>query len=641
MRTRLTRRKRRTRRRIKSLSNRLLMVLLSICTSGLMLVGLAIYAESQPTEPAEGVVQAESAPEMADSPVQAADDAAPDAEEPEDAPEPEPAPDATDIPASEPTDEPVPTDIPPDEAEPTQAPMDIPAEHTDTPVTTIAPTPDPVATPAPADPTDAPVPTQEPLVTPDPVPTDTPTSPPDTTSAPSPDPTDIPTLPPDPTATPSPDPTTEPTPTPVPSSYKLYITPPTGWYTDKANVQVRLVDENQTGWYSVHVRIGGDGAWIDITHRFANTDTISLEITDNNTLYVSIVDPVGKTYNASKYIACFDREIPAVRAGLTDGTLRVEARDNLSGVAAIWVCGYRFTDLDNNVLHITLRDYADNYQHIFYQAEDNVGNLSKIRTMKNPYYNPSLPTPQPTATPAPTPAPTSPGSGGGNGGSGNGGGGNATATPSATPKPEEPDATFDPSESPEPFDTELPPSGEPAPEPTIHPGTGFSNNGNAVMRDLLYDKHTNKQFLRMETREGATYYIVIDYDKPLDEEGDSYETYFLNMVDARDLFDVVAEEDLPEQYAATPTPMPTEVPIPTAEPTQEPPEATPEPEPEPEKEGGGGIISLLALLLVGGGGGALWFFKFRKPQGKAKQAPDFDDYDDYDDEDDDDADGDT
>lgn len=66
----------------------------------------------------------------------------------------------------------------------------------------------------------------------------------------------------------------------------------------------------------------------------------------------------------------------------------------------------------------------------------------------------------------------------------------------------------------------------PAPEPTIEPGEGFSEEGNLVTRDLLYDEHTNKQFITVQTSGGNTFYIVIDYDKPVDEEGEQYETYF-------------------------------------------------------------------------------------------------------------------
>ena len=40
--------------------------------------------------------------------------------------------------------------------------------------------------------------------------------------------------------------------------------------------------------------------------------------------------------------------------------------------------------------------------------------------------------------------------------------------------------------------------------------------GNLVTRDLLYDEHTNKQFITVQTAGGNTFYIVIDYDKPVD-----------------------------------------------------------------------------------------------------------------------------
>ena len=73
----------------------------------------------------------------------------------------------------------------------------------------------------------------------------------------------------------------------------------------------------------------------------------------------------------------------------------------------------------------------------------------------------------------------------------------------------------------------------PEPAPTITPGEGFSEDGNLVTRDLLYDAATNKQFITVETSGGNTFYIVIDYDKPVDEDGEQYHTYFLNMVDGQ------------------------------------------------------------------------------------------------------------
>ena len=75
---------------------------------------------------------------------------------------------------------------------------------------------------------------------------------------------------------------------------------------------------------------------------------------------------------------------------------------------------------------------------------------------------------------------------------------------------------------------------------TLEPGEGFSEEGGLVTRDLLYDKHTNKQFITVQTKGGSTFYIVIDYDKPVDEEGEQYETYFLNVVDEADLLAALA-----------------------------------------------------------------------------------------------------
>ena len=63
---------------------------------------------------------------------------------------------------------------------------------------------------------------------------------------------------------------------------------------------------------------------------------------------------------------------------------------------------------------------------------------------------------------------------------------------------------------------------EPLPAETVDPGEGFTEDGNLVTRDLLYDKATNKQFITVQTSGGNTFYIVIDYDKPTDEDGEQY-----------------------------------------------------------------------------------------------------------------------
>lgn len=185
---------------------------------------------------------------------------------------------------------------------------------------------------------------------------------------------------------------------------------------------------------------------------------------------------------------------------------------------------------------------------------------------------------------------------------------------------------------------------EPLPMETVDPDEGFTEEGNLVTRDLLYDKATNKQFITVQASGGATFYIVIDYDKPTDEDGEQYQTYFLNMVDEADLLAAMqaAGGELPkcsctekcavgsintdctvcsvnmgECQGKAPEPVST---------------TEPEPDPEPEQSGNnsGGML-LLALAVVGIGGVAGWYFKIYRPK-KQRAADAAEDYgDDYDD----------
>ena len=198
----------------------------------------------------------------------------------------------------------------------------------------------------------------------------------------------------------------------------------------------------------------------------------------------------------------------------------------------------------------------------------------------------------------------------------------------------------------------------PAPEPTIEPGEGFSEEGNLVTRDLLYDEHTNKQFITVQTSGGNTFYIVIDYDKPVDEEGEQYETYFFSVVDEADLL-AAAEAAGVEQAVCSCSEKCESGAVNTdcavcsvnmskcvgVEPEREPTE-TEEPAPEEaEPETGGNTGMLLAVLAVAlVGGGAAFYFKVLRPKQQKAAAPqedsgdeltDYDEPDGYGDEDDD------
>ena len=52
------------------------------------------------------------------------------------------------------------------------------------------------------------------------------------------------------------------------------------------------------------------------------------------------------------------------------------------------------------------------------------------------------------------------------------------------------------------------------PAPEKPKGEPIDDEGNACTRDLLYDKATNKQFITVQTKNGNTFFIVIDYHRP-------------------------------------------------------------------------------------------------------------------------------
>ncbi|MBR3016702.1 MAG: DUF4366 domain-containing protein [Clostridia bacterium] len=141
---------------------------------------------------------------------------------------------------------------------------------------------------------------------------------------------------------------------------------------------------------------------------------------------------------------------------------------------------------------------------------------------------------------------------------------------------------------------------------TIGPGMPFQTDGNAHTLDLLYSAATNKQFIMLETKAGNTFYLVIDYDKPVDEDAEMYETYFLNLVDERDLYALLSDEE--KEEAPTPTP---EIVYVTPEPAaSDPGTAQPEQSGKPSMTTAViGLVAIAALAVVG-------VFFLRKNKGK-------------------------
>ena len=215
-----------------------------------------------------------------------------------------------------------------------------------------------------------------------------------------------------------------------------------------------------------------------------------------------------------------------------------------------------------------------------------------------------------------------------------------TTTPvTTTPKPEASQNELD--------DDSKPEAGLESEAETPESGTGFTSEGNAVTRDLLYDKATNKQFVTLETKDGTVFYLVIDYDSPVNKEEEQYQTYFLNLVDAADLAALVGEEEAKPEEApplcscrehCQVGKIDTTCPVCTADLAAclgEEPEPEPEPEPEvqqpveePEDDSSSAVAAVILLLVIMAGG-AVFVVKLLRRKEKTPSRPPEDDDEDY------------
>lgn len=222
-----------------------------------------------------------------------------------------------------------------------------------------------------------------------------------------------------------------------------------------------------------------------------------------------------------------------------------------------------------------------------------------------------------------------------------------------TSDPTEPPPTTAPSTKPTTAATKPTEAPEPTTAPTTAPTTPTISEpfeqGNAIASSLQYHKDTNKQFLTIETRSGEVFYIIIDYDAPVNENLEQFSAYFLNKVDNADLSALLDDGNTVEVcgcidrcYAGhvnTTCPIcaknMTECVGKEPETTEVPTTAPTEPVKEPEKKSNPAGL-LLVLLILGMGGAVAWhFFKNKMPDQQTKGDTDLDDYDYGIDEDDD------
>ena len=162
-----------------------------------------------------------------------------------------------------------------------------------------------------------------------------------------------------------------------------------------------------------------------------------------------------------------------------------------------------------------------------------------------------------------------------------------------------------------------------------------------LIDDIGTSTKAGKQFITLESKNGNTFYLIIDRD----DEGEET-VHFLNQVDEADLMALTGEEETPAACSCTTkcvagavnTSCPVcavnmtecvgkeakpEVPAEPTEPAAE----------EPEKKSGVGGILVVLLIVALGGGAAFYFFKQKKAKPQTKGSADLDDYDYGEDED--------
>ena len=375
---------------------------------------------------------------------------------------------------------------------------------------------------------------------------------------------------------------------------KITISTPSGWHNDTTKVHISVEDVAHSGNFSiktVQAKVAQNGSWTDIT------EDMYVEISENATVYVLVTDQRGKTYEKNRYIRCFDFTKPTLNAAVSDGLLSVQAHDMDSGIKAVYVNGYEFTELTNGVLNIRLQQFDAGYQYFTISAMDNAGNMSEVYKTANPYYT----DPEKADGNEKNPAEQLPVSA------------QATKPSSATAQVTE--------------HTKTDSDGNTVSENSLaeQKKQAMAEAAASEKKEEAGEKEkseTGKEFYTIQTASEKVFYLIIDRD------GEEEVVYFLTEVTENDLLNVTADnsDTLPQNSAALESAIPvTEGALPNNNGEQETEEEaaeeaaedgeenTEEPEPEPEKTGENPaatyiILGLVAVVAIGGG----YYFKVAK-----------------------------
>lgn len=375
---------------------------------------------------------------------------------------------------------------------------------------------------------------------------------------------------------------------------KITISTPSGWHNDTTKVHISIEDVAHSGNFTiktVQAKVAQNGSWTDIT------EDMYVEISENTTVYVLVTDQRGKTYEKNRYIKCFDFTKPTLNAAVSDGLLSVQAHDTDSGIQAVYVNGYEFTELTNGVLNIRLQQFDAGYQYFTISAMDNAGNMSEVYKTANPYYT----DPEKEDGNEKNPAEQLPV--------------NAQATKPFSATAQVTEYTKTDSDGNTVSGNSLADQKKQA----MAEASASEENGESGEKEK---SETGKEFYTIQTASEKVFYLIIDRD------GEEEMVYFLTEVTENDLLNVTADnsETLPKNSAALESAIPvTEGALPNNNGEQEEEmteesiedgeeESTEEPEPEPEetKENPIATYIILGIVAVAAIGGGYYFKVVRK-----------------------------
>ena len=342
-----------------------------------------------------------------------------------------------------------------------------------------------------------------------------------------------------------------------------------------------------------------------------------------------------------------DTTPPELMAVLEDETVKIESRDDNSGVEAVFIDGNRVNSLTDGKASVALKDYVGANKNVSVYAVDYAGNCSETVKFSNPYYkepetkgqdgnsgNAGQQDQKPAQQATQTPAGTQAGSSGSNAGASNQGsapaGGNSTGANSGSTGTNSGNAGTGGGNT-SSGSAAGGGSGNSQESASSIPEGAFTPDGTGTVLDEATGEDGDKQFYTITTEGGNVFYLIVDGKR------DSQNVYFLNAVTESDLM-ALAEKDsensassIPSAEVCTCTEKCAAGEVDTACPVcrndlkgctgkEAEPSETEEPaEPEKPEKGGGSVGTILfiviALLAVCGAG---YYVKIVRPKQQAE-----------------------